>query len=115
MRKAARKILMQRALMRYMARRIHGKAAPKSIPMKSSAQGFTAVPQSLSLENKVDSILARLGDEKSQARCGEAAAGGDALLSKKVDALHSKIELLFHQVQQLTAKMDRVYPEGGDA
>ena len=69
-RRASRKILMQRALLNYLVK-ASGKPAPKSIPMKHSAQGFTTVPQALSLESKIDSILARLGDEKSQARFGQ--------------------------------------------
>lgn len=115
-RRASRKILMQRALLIFLCQKA-GKPAPKSIPMKHSARGYTTVPQSLSLENKVDSILARLGDEKSQARFGEdsksttggaATGAADPELRRTVLAQKEEIASMKHDMAEIKGMMQQL-------
>lgn len=120
-RKASRKILMQRALLLFLVKRC-GREGPKSIPMKSSAHGFNTIPQTLSLENKVDSILARLGDEKSQARFGEAESvpslGGtstgaaDPELRRTVLAQKEEIASMKHDIAEIKGMMQQLLSKG---
>jgi hypothetical protein len=55
-RKAAKKLLVQRALLKYLCMHTHG-GAPSSFALRSASQGFTELNDDLTLEQKVDTIL----------------------------------------------------------
>ena len=70
--KAARRITMQRALLKYLCEVVEGRSV-RSFATRSAARGFTEVRSGLTLEQKVD-VLVREHDMNTQQRREEARA-----------------------------------------
>jgi len=81
-RKAARRITMQRALLKYLCETLEGRPV-RSFATRSAARGFTEVRSGMSVEQKIDLLLKDRDDRVRKTRAAELARkrqrGGGAL------------------------------------
>ena len=63
-RKAARRITMQRALLKYLCETVEGRPV-RSFATRSSARGFTEVRSGLTVEQKIDMLIKDLDERKA--------------------------------------------------
>lgn len=93
-RKASRKILIQRAFLKYLAIQT-GKKGPVSFVTKSTAKGFSVFKEDLSLEQKVDAIYEKSGN------VGGAAGGGGGNVEREIANLKRDVAEIKQMMQQL--------------
>lgn len=93
-RKASRKILIQRAFLKYLAIQT-GKKGPVSFVTKSTANGFSVFKEDLSLEQKVDAIYEKSGN------LGGAAGGGGGNVEREIANLKRDVAEIKQMMQQL--------------
>lgn len=108
-RKASRKILLQRAMLKHLVN-MSGHE-PKSFVPANAASGFTALPDALSLDQKLDSIHTLLSGSARPAPAplplGDS-GGGDAPLMAAVREQQGEITLLKRDVAEIKDMMQQL-------